>query len=171
MKKGTGIFVILISILALGIGYAAISSVDLNINGSTATVTPDDDNFDVIFKAESTFSKTSGVGTVTFTRTDDHNVTFTLTGFTKRGDTATITIPFTNDSETLKAELADALITNSNDEYFTVSATSLAGTVLEEKGQTGSDSSLVLTVTAVKTPVSDEESTTITAKITASPRN
>ena len=170
MKKGTGIFAIIIAIVALGVGYAAISSVDLNVNGATATATPDDDNFDVIFKEQATFSKT-GDGTITYTRTDDHNVTFTLTGFTKKGDSAVITLPFTNDSETLKASLVDAVITNSNSEYFSVSAASLAGTVLNEKGQSGCDSNLVITIEAIKTPIEDEVSTTITAKVTASPQN
>ena len=170
MKKRTWVFVILAVIVLLGVGYAAIANVNLNVNSSTASMTPDDGSFDVIFKAVDTFSH-SGDGSAEFTRTNDHNATFTLTGFTKKGDSAVITLPFTNDSDTLKASLADAVITNSNDEYFTVTATSLAGTVLDEKGGTNPDGQLVITVTAAKTPLDTTVTTTITAQVTASPQN
>ena len=170
MNKKMGIFAILIAIIALGVGYAAISSVNLNVNNSTATIVPADDNFKVIFKEAATFTNT-GDWTVNFTRTDDHNVTFTVTGFTKEGDSTVITLPFTNDSDTLRATLADATINNSNNEYFSVTATSLAGTTLEKKGQSGADGNLVITIQAIKTPVTDTVSTTITATVTATPAN
>ena len=170
MKKRTGIFAIIIAILVLGVGYAAMSGKTLFVNDSTAKIAVDDNNFNVVFKSNDTFSNT-GVGTVEYTRTDDQHIAFTLTGFTKKGDTATITLPFENASDTLKAELENAVITNSDGNYFRVTATNLAGTVLNESGETGDDANLVITVEALKTPVETDITTTITATLKANPKN
>ena len=51
MKKRTGIIGVLVAILALGIGYAVVSAVTLNINGS-GTITADPDNFKVHYTGE-----------------------------------------------------------------------------------------------------------------------
>ena len=170
MKKRTGIFAIIIAVLLLGVGYAAMSGKTISVSNATAKLSVDDNNFDVIFRNETTFSKT-GVGEITFTRTSDHEVTFTLTGFTKKGDSAVITLPFRNDSDTLKAVLEDAVITNSDGNYFRVTATSLAGTVLNEKGEDGEGANLVITVEALKTPVEADITTTISATLNANPQN
>ena len=45
-KKGLVIVLLLIAVLVLGVGYAAITSVTLDINGQAAA-TSDDENFDV----------------------------------------------------------------------------------------------------------------------------
>ena len=170
MKKRTGIFAIIIAVLLLGVGYAAMSGKTLYVNDSTATIAVDDNNFNVVFKTAATFSNT-GVGTVVFNRVDDQHVEFTLTGFTKKGDTETITLPFRNDSETLKAALENDVITNSDGNYFRVTATSLAGTLLTEKGTDGDDANLVITVEALKTPVEEDITTTISATLKANPQN
>ena len=170
MKKRTGIFAIIIAILLLGVGYAAMSGQALHVNNAKATVKVDDSNFNVIFRNETTFSKT-GAGEIEFDRTDDHNVTFTLTGFTKRGDTAVITLPFRNDSDTLQAVLENATVTNSDGNYFRVTAEPLTGTVLGEKGQADEGANLVITVEAIKTPVENDVTTTITATLNANPKN
>ena len=170
MKSRKIVFLLLLVVLLLGVGYAAITGVTLKVNGSTATITPNESDFDVVFDEQSTFTQT-GDGSATFTRTDGHNVTFVLDGFTKKGDKAVITFPFKNMSETLKAQMADAVLTNSNPEYFTVTATSLASVKLNEKDETGSSANLVITVEAIKTPVDEAKTTTITATIDASAQN
>ena len=170
MKKRTSIIAIIIAILILGVGSAVVSNVTLNIGSSTVTMTADQSNFDVVYDVIGNMTQ-SGNGTATFTRTADHNVSFTVTGFTKKGDTITVTIPFKNMSTTLKADMADAVLTNSNTEYFSVSAVSLASTTLNESGQSGDSANLVITVTAEKTPVSADETTTITGTLVAAPSN
>ena len=146
MKKRYGVIAVLIAVIALGVGYAAISNVTLNVNGSQATAEADQDNFVVKYDAESTF---------------------TIEGLTKKGDKVTITYPIINASETLKASLAAPTITNDNTEYFSVTATSpAAGTELAANGGTAN---LVLEVEVIKTPVTDDETANITAAVVASP--
>ena len=170
MKKRTGIFAIIIAILVLGVGYAAMSGKTLYVNNSTAKIAVDDNNFNVVFRNDSTFSMT-GTGSVTFNRVYDQHVEFTLTGFTKKGDSAVITLPFRNDSDTLKAALENASITNSDGNYFRVTANTLAGTVLDEKGGANEGANLVITVEALKTPVESDITTTISATLKANPQN
>lgn len=169
MKKRYGVIAVLIAVIALGVGYAAISNVTLNVNGSQATAEADQDNFVVKYDAESTFTYTGNPtgSTVTLTRTNDTNATFTIEGLTKKGDKVTITYPIINASETLKASLAAPTITNDNTEYFSVTATSpAAGTELAANGGTAN---LVLEVEVIKTPVTDDETANITAAVVASP--
>lgn len=169
MKKRYGVIAILIAIVVLGVGYAVISNVTLNVNGSQATVDADPSNFEVKYDEESTFTYSGNPtgSTVTLTRTDDTNATFTIEGLTKQGDTVTITYPIINASETLKASLAAPTITNDNTEYFSVTTTSpTAGTELAANGGTAN---LVLVVEVIKTPIADSETANITASVVASP--
>ena len=169
MKKKYGVIAILIAIVFLGVGYAVISNVNLNVNGGQATVNADPANFVVKFDEESTFAYSGNPtgSTVELTRIDDKNATFTINGLTKKGDKVTITYPIVNDSEDLKASLAAPSITNDNTDYFTVTTTSpTAGTELAAQGGTAN---LVLEVEVIKTPVEDNETANITATVVASP--
>ena len=139
MKKKTGIIAILVAILLLGVGYAAITNVTLNVNGSKATVSPEQSNFNVKYDVVSNFSYSGNPSgsTVTLERTDDTTAKFTITGLTKQGDSVTITYPVINASPTLKAELAAPTLTNDNTTYFSVTATEpTAGTLLAANGGT-----------------------------------
>lgn len=169
MKKKYGVIAILIAVVLLGVGYAVISNVTLNVNGSKATVNADPANFDVKYDEESTFAYTGNPtgSTVTLTRTDDTTATFTIEGLTKQGDKVTITYPIINASEHLKASLAAPSITNDNTEYFRVTTSSpTAGT---ELAANGGSTNLVLEVEVIKTPVADDETANITASVVASP--
>ncbi len=173
MKKRTGIIGVLIAILVLGIGYAAITGVDLMVTGN-ANVKPDQDNFAVHFDTNTAPSITKGSGvdtdaTVTATYTDDLDATINVDGFTKKGDTATVVYTIINESEDLDATLSgpdiDTTVTGYNDEYFTVSAT-LGKTELSAQGDT---TTLTVIVEAIKTPVENTESTTINITVPADP--
>ena len=74
MKKRTGIIGVLIAILVLGLGYAAITGVDLLVDG-TGKVVPDSENFAVHYDTANAPTVTIGTGvkdtaTVTATYTD-----------------------------------------------------------------------------------------------------
>ena len=169
MKKKTGIIAILIAILLLGVGYAAISNVSLYVNSSSATVSPEQSNFVVKYDVVGNFSYTGNPSgsTVTLARTDDTHATFTITGLSKEGDSVTITYPIVNDSPTLAASLAVPTFTNDNQTYFSVTAVSPAtATTLAANGGT---SNLVFTVSVIKTPVATDQTANITATIEASP--
>ena len=98
MKKRTGIIGVLIAILVLGIGYAAITGVDLLVDG-TGKVVPDSENFAVHYDTANAPTVTIGTGvkdtaTVTATYTDGLHATINVDGFTKKGDSATEYEPY-----------------------------------------------------------------------------
>ena len=169
MKKRTGILGVLIAVLILGIGYSAISAVNLKVTGS-GTITADQNNFDVHFKdvtgngPEKQCSVTGA--TVEATYTDDLNATINISGFTKKDDEATVVYFIENGSEDIDALLSTPVtVTNSNSEYFEVTAT-LNDT---ELAANGGMTSLVINVKAIKTPVTEDATTNITATVVANP--
>ena len=89
-KKKTIIWVtLLLVVVVLGIGYAAISTIGLNIN-ATGQATPNSENFTVEFSGE---PSTEGKGSIT-AEIDSGNklmATMDVTGLTAKGDYATAT--------------------------------------------------------------------------------
>lgn len=160
-KTFVGVFLML-AILVLGVGYAAISNITLNITGS-ATASPDDKNFSVKFN--DTAITVSDANKVTAKKTDDLNATLEVTGLTAKGDTATATYTIENASADLSASLASPVITNSNTEYFKVT-TDLADATVITHGKT---TTVTVTVELIKTPITQDETTDITLKVVASP--
>ena len=97
--------VLLIAVLLVAIGYAAITAVTLNINGS-AQATPEQTNFTVKFSGTPTVSDSSKVVAV-INQQDQLKATMNVNGLTAKGDTTTITVtveliktPITQDEET-----------------------------------------------------------------------
>ena len=89
-KKVIGI-VVLVAILAIGIGYAAITTIPLKISG-TAGATTKQGNFVVKFEGTPTVTKGENLDasvTATATLTDDKNARFEVAGLTAKGDTVT----------------------------------------------------------------------------------
>ena len=172
MKRKTGILGVLIAILLLGIGYAAITAVPLIINGQ-GTISPAQANFNVVYTNVTTADVTTGL-TVTpeAIPTDGTTTTgFTITGMTKKGDTATLTYTITNKSADLKADLSEATtyITNSNPDYFDVTPATFATTQLAANG---GNTTQTVTVTVKKTPVGDADVTgTFKLELSAAPNN
>ena len=99
-----GLFV-LIAIVVLGVGYAAISAVNLIINGN-ATARVDQNNFKVHFTGAQAISGSTGAsGTSTIDSQDDTKATFDVTGLTKVGDYAEAVYTVRNDSNGIGAEI------------------------------------------------------------------
>ena len=94
-KKIVGV-VLVVAILLVAIGYAAIGTKTLNINGS-ATASTNDSNFVVKFTGTPT---TGGTGTTTATINgqDQLKATMNVTGLTAKGDVATATYTISNES-------------------------------------------------------------------------
>ena len=89
-KKVIGI-VVLVAILAIGIGYAAITTIPLKISG-TAGATTKQGNFVVKFEGTPTVTKGENLDasvTATATLTDDTNAKFEVAGLTAKGDKVT----------------------------------------------------------------------------------
>ncbi len=160
MKKRTGIIVILIAVLALGIGYAAMSGVTLNVEGQ-GTISVDDSNFKVKFQEPAT---TSGDGTIVASVTDDLTAEFTVSDFTKAGDSATIVYTIKNESVGIAADLVAPYIENSNEDDFTVTATLSSNNIAADGTAT-----LTVVITSLKTPTRNDLETLVTVSVEANP--
>lgn len=153
--------VLLIAVLLLGIGYAAISNINLNING-TASATISDANFKVKFTGTPTVSDATKV---TAAVTDDLNATIDVTGLTAKGDKATATYTILNDSPDLGATLtATTSLTGTNADYFNVTYA-----FANESLAKGEDTTITVTVELLKTPVESDVTATVGVTITAAP--
>ena len=134
-----GLFV-LIAVVTLGIGYAAISAVNLIINGN-ATASVNQNNFKVHFTgAQGITGSTGASGTSTIDSQDDTKATFDVTGLTKIGDYAEAVYTVRNDSNGIGAEITLNL-NSSNTEYFKVTET-----ILDNKLQAGEETTAKVNV-------------------------
>ena len=154
--------VLLIAVLLVAIGYAAITAVTLNINGS-AQATPEQTNFTVKFSGTPTVSDSSKVVAV-INQQDQLKATMNVNGLTAKGDTATATYTIANTSADLSAVLS-ATTSNTNDEFFKITQNIAKGTVAA-----GDTTTITVTVELIKTPITQDEETTIGVAITAEPQ-
>ncbi|MBR3613955.1 MAG: leucine-rich repeat protein [Clostridia bacterium] len=150
---------VIVAVLLLGVGYAAIQNITLNING-TAAADPSQSNFKVMFSGTPIVSDETYV---TAAVTDDTNATINVEGLTKKGDVVTATYTVQNASTDLSADLAVAT-TNNNTEFFTLSS-ELAKTSLIA----GEATTLTVTVELTKTPITESVSATIGVQLEAMP--
>lgn len=163
MTKTTKIvgLVLIILVLIVGIGYAAIQNITLNITG-TAKADASQANFAVKFSGEPTVA---GSGTTTAAVTNDLNATMNVTGLTAKGETATATYTIQNTSADLTANLT-AKTSNTNEEYFKVEYSFNGNKTSLAKGEA---TTVTVKVTLIKTPIEAQVSSTIGLQITAAP--
>lgn len=179
-KRNVLIAFILICCLCLSIGYAALTDT-LIINGSASATAADDNNdqdgsdtleeafddnlgFTAVVQANGNTENVSlkngdtAVTTTqsTFTMTDE--VTFSASGFAKKGDMAVITYTITNNHPDLSASVVVPVLTadgtnNFSSEYFSVTNDWTAAKVVTANGGT---QTVTVTVEMIKTPVEDK---------------
>ena len=157
--------VLVLAVILVAVAYAAITSTQLNING-TGNATANQSNFKVEFIGTPT---TGGKGTTTATIDSSvkTNGTVTVNGLTAKGDEATATYTVKNLSADLSADLS-AKATSSNEEYFEVLCT-LEKTTLKAQEET----TLKVTVRLLKTPIDETKEnlkTDIGVTVTAEPK-
>ena len=165
MNKNSKIVVggiLLIAVILVAIGYAAIKAVPLNISGD-ANATPNQANFTVKFVGQPVVSDQNKV-TATLNETDQLKATMNVEGLTAKGDTVTATYTIQNTSEDLAANLS-ATTSNTNEEYFDVSYEFEKTTV--EHGDT---TTIKVTVKLIKTPITNDETSKVGIAITADPQ-
>ena len=155
--------IILITIIAtsilLGLGYAAIQNITLNITG-TATGVINQDNFKVRFTS---VTNVSDAVNVTASVSSDTLATMNVSGLTERGDNVTATFEIENQSADLSSDLKIST-TNSNTEYFLISSR------LKESSLTaGEKTTVTVNVELLKTPIEGSESSSIGVKLEAMP--
>ena len=167
MSKNTKIVggVLLVAIILVAVAYAAITNVELNING-VGNAQAKQENFKVEFIGT---PSTSGKGTTTATINSDDKTqgSVNVTGLTAKGDEAVATYTVKNLSSDISADLtADA--TSSNQTYFEVIC-SLEKTTLKAQEET----TLKVTVRLLKTPIDETKedlNSDIDVTLTAEPK-
>ncbi len=167
MGKNTKIVggVLLVAIILVAVAYAAITNVELNING-VGSAQAKQENFKVEFIGT---PSTSGKGTTTATisESDKTKGTVNVTGLTAKGDEATATYTVKNLSSDISADLT-AEATSSNQTYFEVIC-SLEKTTLKAQEET----ILKVTVRLLKTPIDETKedlNSDIDVTLTAEPK-
>ena len=168
MRKGNNKIIggiVLLAIVLVAVGYAAITNVTLNIKG-TAKSEANSDNFRVELIGE---PQTSGNGTTTATidNQDKTRETMNVSGLNAKGQTAIATYTVKNQSTDLSADLT-AKATSTNDEYFEVQC-SLDKTTLKAQEET----TMTVKVKLLKTPIDETKenlSTEIGVKVDAEPK-
>ena len=151
---------LIVLVLLLGVGYATVSSVNLNINGSAKAGSKE---LQVFY--DGTNSGTSDKVTAISSPVNTRAATFTVENMTLN-ETVTMTFQVKNYETDVNATLAAPSVTqNTNEEYFQVT-TSCDKTTLNA----GETATITVNVTLTKTPVSEEAgSTTVTVAMSASP--
>lgn len=160
---------VIVAVLVLGVAYAAISNINLEITG-TASAAPSDSNFSVAFgkintEDKPTYVATKGNGKVEFTTPSDTSATMTVTDLVSVGDEVTATFYVINNSTDLKAAISQPTVSGTT-EYFTVTS-ALTDSEIGATGKT----TITVTVKLVKVPITDTVSTNIKVGFTASPVN
>lgn len=151
--------IVVVAVLIIGIGYAAIQNITLNIAG-TASADANQANFTVAFSGTPEVSEADKVKAAV---TDDLNATLNVTGLTAKGDVVTATYTIQNTSADLSANLY-ATVTNDNTEYFKVTHSFDAESIAK-----GAATTITVTVELIKTPITETVSSTVGVQITAEP--
>ena len=150
---------LIVLVLLLGVGYATVSSVNLNINGTSKAGTKE---LQVFY--DGTNSGTSAKVTAISSQNQTRTATFTVENMTL-GETVTMTFEVKNYETDVNANLAAPSVTNTNKNYFQVTASCDKTTL-----NAGETATITVNVTLTKTPVSEEAgSTTVTVEMAASP--
>ena len=155
--------IILITIVAtcllLGLGYAAIQNISLNITGNVAAQV-NSENFKVRFIGTPTVSDSTYA---TATIVDDTNATIEVSGLTSKGQKVTASYDIKNESGDLSADL-NVVATTTNMEYFTITSE-----LAKQSIAAGETTNVVVTVELAKTPIYGPVSTDIAIELTAIP--
>ena len=151
---------LIVLVLLLGVGYATVSSVSLNING---TAKAESKELQVFYDGVN--SGTSAKVTAISSPVNTRAATFTVENMTLN-ETVTMTFEVKNYETDVNATLAAPSVTqNANRDYFQVT-TSCDKTTLNA----GDTATITVNVKLIKTPVTAEAgSTTVTVAMAASP--
>ena len=155
--------IILVTIVAtsilLGLGYAAIQNITLNVTGSAAAAVSQE-NFDVRFTRVIDVSDNT---CVTANIESDQKANIVVSGLTAKGQFVTATYEIKNYSSDLSADLK-IVTTNSNADYFTISSR-----LVDKSITAGNTTTVVVTVELTKTPIDGTVTSNISVGLEAMP--
>lgn len=159
-KKKLTITSLVVLLLVLSIGYAAVSSVKLNINGTAKAGAKE---LQVFYDGVN--SGTSGKVKSISSPAETRDATFTVENMTL-GETVTMTFEVKNYETDVNATLDEPSVTqNSNPTHYEVTTSRDKDTL-----NAGDTATITVNVKLIKTPVSESNgSTTITIGMNASP--
>ena len=171
-KKTLRIMTVLVAVLLLGVGYAAITGINLNITG-TASATASGDNFNVQFTGTPTTDVTHGGtgATTTATIVNTTSGSIVVSGLTTKDQYVTATYTIANESTELYANLAQTTCaaTGANASYFNVTCATATAKLNPKNDSTSDETTLTVTVTLAKTPSSDVTNVPISVTFAATP--
>lgn len=189
-KAITIVLFALIAVIVLGIGYATIQTVNLTISGN-ATASPDQSNFTVKFLNDLDNDDESDprnieyeeqlvTGTVVYTNNkpystrpvvidSDLTAHFNTQQLSVAGEKAVATYRVKNTSPDLSANL-NVVCSSTNTEYFQTTCR-LGNGLSSESLVSGAVTTVTVEVTVLKTPLTDNQSSTISTVVTATPSN
>ena len=150
--------IMILAILLLGVGYASIQNITLNITG-TATAEPSQYNSEAVFLEEPIVSDENYITAVII---DETTAQINVSGLTEKGQNVSAIYTVQNTSEDSAVDLS-ASATNDNVEYFSVSS-ELEKTTLD----VGETTSLTITAELIETPTENVNST-IEVQLTSTP--
>lgn len=162
MKKQKSIlgFGLLILVLVLGVGYAVVSNVGLDISGTAAVKNA---NLKVAFNGT---TNVSNPDKVTAEATDDALTAKITVKDLELNDEVTATYTVKNDETDVNASLIQGTIENDKDEFFQVTTDATTAKTITA----GETTTVTVTVKLIKTPVATDDSTaTIKVNLTATP--
>jgi len=163
--------VILVIIVLMAIGYAAVENITLTING-TASASAAQDNFKVGFTGVNTVNPESGTITVTATATAGATTaTVNVSGLSKKDDTGYAILEIQNTSNAVDASEVNVTAGDVDTEVFKIDAVMCTqdGTPIENYAlASGAKTYVKVSATLLKTPTADT-STSIAVKLTAKP--
>jgi len=151
----------------LGIGYALIENIPLNITGS-ASANVSDDNFSVEFDSTEGKTTVSNDSIVSAEVKGIHSAEINVSGLTAKGDSAYAIFTVNNNSDDLSAEISvttETVTEADNAGYFSVKADVTEPATILSKGST----TVKVTVTLEKTPIDDTKTGTINVALSAKP--
>lgn len=153
---------LVLAALVIGVGYAAITTVNLTVSG-TASATANQSNFKVEFFGTPTVSNSDNLS-ATINASDKTQATINVSGLSAKGDTVTATYTVKNLSADLSAELSASVASNTNEEYFKVEPAVTQGTITA-----GTTTTVTVKVTLIKTPIDEDVTSTIKVNVAAKP--
>lgn len=164
-KKSTYLLLILLALsFVLGVGYAVVNSISLTVTGTVGAASED---LDVYFTGTTSVSDSSKV--TAKATAGSLEATISVKNM-ELNETVTATYHVENNESDVAGYLTQESLTNSNSEYFSVtSSISHNNYVCTNKSDT---TTVVLSVTMIKTPVdSADSSTNISLTLKAAPKD
>ena len=170
-RKKIILVVILLAVLLMGIGYAALANVTLTIN-CKATATVDQENFKVYFTGENTKkSDETGTNVDVTVAAKANTATVNFSGLTKKDDEKFAILEIINDSNDVDAESITVAINSTEATANVIEATAImcdsnGDAISDYSVLSGSKTYVKVSAKLLQTPTEDVEST-LTATITA----